>query len=97
MLEMYLHMKDILGPHVPEETHKDLVAATSDDVAPLLDQLNEALECFDTLAIDEVVEQLSAFSFPDDQQACFDNLRDAAEISDIDTISTIIPEWKALL
>jgi signal transduction histidine kinase/DNA-binding NarL/FixJ family response regulator len=98
MLDMYRKMKDILGPHVPhEDENKELVAATSDDVAPLLDQLVEALECFDTLAIDEVVEQLSAFSFPDDQQACFEKLRDAAEISDIDAISEIIPEWKAML
>ncbi|MBQ9483270.1 MAG: PocR ligand-binding domain-containing protein [Ruminiclostridium sp.] len=97
MLAMYKQMKDILGPHVPHEEEKELVAVTSDDVAPLLDQLGEALECFDTLAIDDVVEQLSAFSFPEDQQACFEKLRDAAEISDIDAISAIIPEWKALL
>ena len=97
MLAMYKQMKDILGPNVPHEEAKELVAATSDDVAPLLDQLTEALECFDTLAIDDVVEQLSAFSFPEGQQALFDQLRDAAEISDIDAISAIIPEWKKLL
>ena len=97
MLEMYQKMKDILKPHVPEEEKKELVAATKDDISPLLDQLSEALECFDTLAIDDVVKQLSAFSFPDNWQECFDQLRDAAEISDIDTIAAIIPEWKGRL
>ena len=90
-------MKDILQPHVPVEQKKELTEATSDDVKPLLEQLSEALECFDTLAIDEVVEQLASFSFPEDQQACFEKLRDAAEISDIDSIGEIIPEWNALL
>lgn len=97
MLDMYQKMKDILGPHVPHEEAKELVAASKDDILPLLDQLSEALECFDTLAIDEVVEQLSGYSFPDNWQACFEKLRDAAEISDIDTISAIIPEWKSIL
>ena len=97
MLTMYREMKDILGPHVPHEEAKELIAATSEDVAPLLDQLSEALECFDTLAIDDVVEQLAGFSFPEDQQDCFDRLRDSAEISDIDTIAAIISEWRALL
>ena len=97
MLAMYRQMKDILQPHVPVEEKKELVAATKDDILPLLDKVVEAIETFDTLAIDEVVEQLAAFEFPADQQTCFENLRDAAEISDIDTIGAIIPEWKALL
>ncbi|MBQ3842708.1 MAG: PocR ligand-binding domain-containing protein [Ruminiclostridium sp.] len=98
MLEMYRAMKDILGPHVPHEEPKDLVAATADDISPLLDQLSEALECFDTLAIDDVVEQLAGFSFPtEEQQSFFEQLRDAAEISDIDMIAALIPQWKAVL
>ena len=98
MLTMYRGMKEILGPHVPHEEKKDLVAAAKDDIIPLLDQLSEALDCFDTLAIDDVVEQLAGFSYPtEEQQDFFEQLRDAAEVSDIDTIAAIIPQWRDVL
>ena len=98
MLTMYRGMKEILGPHVPHEEKKDLVAAAKDDILPLLDQLSEALDCFDTLAIDDVVEQLAGFSYPtEEQQDFFEQLRDAAEVSDIDTIAAIIPQWRDVL
>ena len=98
MLTMYRGMKEILGPHVPHEEKKELVAAAKDDIIPLLDQLSEALDCFDTLAIDDVVEQLAGFSYPtEEQQDFFEQLRDAAEVSDIDTIAAIIPQWRDVL
>ena len=98
MLAEYLSMKDIIGPHVPQEEKKEVREASPDEIKALLDKLAEALEFFDTLQIDEVVEELSGFSYSSpEQQSCFDKLRDAAEISDIDSIGAIIPEWRALL
>ncbi len=98
MLEQYLTMKDILRPYVPEEEKKELQEASKEDIIPLLDKLAEALEFFDTLQIDEVVEEMSGYSYStDEQQKCFNDLKDAAEISDIDAIGNVITEWKALL
>ncbi len=99
MLAVYRSMKDLLRPHIPEaEAPKETVAATNDDILPLLDKLSEALECFDTLQIDEVVEEMSGFSYSSDaQQECFSKLKDAAEISDIDSIGNIVAEWRGLL
>ena len=99
MLAVYRSMKDLLQPHIPEATvAKETVSATNDDILPLLDKLSEALECFDTLQIDEVVEEMSGFSYSsDEQQECFNKLKDAAEISDIDSIGEIVTEWRGLL
>ncbi len=98
MLEVYRSLKGVLAPQFPELAEKELKAASNEDIAPLLDKLSEALEFFDTLQIDEVVEEMSGFSYADEkQQSCFDRLREAAEISDIDTIGEIITEWKGLL
>ncbi len=98
MLEVYRSLKGVLAPQFPELADKELKAATNEDIVPLLDKLSQALEFFDTLQIDEAVEEMSGFSFPDEkQQACFDKLREAAEISDIDTIGELITEWRGLL
>ncbi len=98
MLDMYKAMKDVIRPFVPEEEKKELKAASKDDILPLLDSLAEAIECFDTLQIDEVVEEMSGFSYAtEDQQKCFKDLKDAAEISDIDTISAVIAQWREML
>ena len=98
MLEVYRSLKDVLRPHVPDVGEKELQPASDELILPLLDKLSEALEFFDTLQIDEAVEEMSGYSYSDEkQQACFDKLKDAAEISDIDTIAEIIAEWRGYL
>ncbi len=98
MLAMYRAMKDVLRPHMPDEEKKEIVAASDSDISANLDKLSEALECFDTLAIDDVVEEMSGYEYSSDEhKACFDKLKDAAEISDIDAIGEVVNEWRALL
>ena len=99
MLEVYRGLKAVLKPHVPDvDDNKELKPATDDIILPLLDKLTQALEFFDTLQIDEAVEEMSGYSYSDEkQQSCFDKLREAAEISDIDTIAEIITEWRGYL
>jgi len=98
MLEVYRSMKEILKPHIPDLEEKEMQEATNDAILPLLDKVTQAMEFFDTLQIDEAVEEMAGYTYPDErQQACFDKLRDAAEISDIDVIAEVIEEWRGYL
>ncbi|MCM1165410.1 MAG: PocR ligand-binding domain-containing protein [Lachnospiraceae bacterium] len=63
----------------------------------LLDELQEALDNFDVLGIDEAVEKMSRRSYPDDQKDFIPRLLEAAESSDIDKCSEIVSEWRALI
>lgn len=63
----------------------------------LLDDLNAALDDFDTLKVDEVVERMSRGRFPEEQQDCFERLREAAESSDMEKCSEIAAEWREKL
>ena len=67
------------------------------NVSDLLDDLQTALDDFDTLKIDEVVERMSSGKYPDEQQELFEDLREAAESSDMEKIAEIASEWRGKL
>ncbi|MCM1055580.1 MAG: PocR ligand-binding domain-containing protein [Bacteroides sp.] len=98
MLEEYLKLKDILKPYFPEcntdETEKRPQTA---DVFDLLEKMHEALDNFDTLQIDEAVEQMSQYTFDDGQSELFKELKQAAENSDIELCEDIVARWGKLI
>ena len=91
----FLEYKKILAPVFPdvEETTAQ-GSASIDDVMNLLSEMTEALDAFDTLLMDEVIEKMSKFTFSEEQQKCFDNLKSAAELSDIDACAAAVEAWK---
>lgn len=98
MLMEYLRLKEVLKPYFPEccESHNEKMPQTA-DVFELLSKMQEALDNFDTLQIDEVVEQMSQFTFADRQGELFEQLKKAAEESDIDICLNIVTEWGKLI
>ena len=97
MLSRYAAMKELLAPYFPEEEKKEHQEATNSDVAGLLDELKEALDNFDTLQVDEVIEKMEEYDYPEDQQALFDQLKEGAEIGDIDACGQVVEQWRGLL
>lgn len=71
--------------------------ADAASVKPLLDKLEKALQEFDTLLIDEAVEEMEKMHFTDKQMATFLSLKKAAEKSDIELCSRIVEKWKKSL
>lgn len=71
--------------------------ADTASVKPLLDKLEKALQEFDTLLIDEAVEEMEKMHFTDKQMATFLSLKKAAEKSDIELCSRIVEKWKKSL
>lgn len=66
-------------------------------VKALLNKLLEAISEFDTLLIDEAIEEMEGIYFPDKHKATFLSLKKAAEESDIELCSKIAEKWKRTL
>ena len=71
--------------------------ANAEEVRAVLEKMKSALDEFDTLLIDDVLEQLGDMRFDEKQTALFDRLQNAAEDSDIDLCCSIVDEWTKLL
>ncbi|MDE6593335.1 MAG: PocR ligand-binding domain-containing protein [Oscillospiraceae bacterium] len=95
MLKMYKDYKRILSPVFPDSEVKEIHrAADPVEIMDMLDELKEALENFDTLMIDDVIEKMNGFVYDNVFGEFFTNLKNAAEDCDIDTCTAIADEWK---
>lgn len=95
LMRVYKDYKRILAPVFPdEEAEETRRAADPVEIMDMLDELGNALEEFDTLAIDEVIEKMSAFTYDDVFNDFFEQLKGAAEECDVDRCGAIAEEWK---
>lgn len=95
-ISMYRELKDRLCPFFPDvkgEAVKKLCSPT--ETVAMLDELDQAIDDFDTLLIDEVIEKMDAYQFSEGYYEFFRQLRNAAEEGDIDTCGDIGKQWKA--
>ncbi len=98
MLVMYRRYKSILAPIFPDCVKSDeKKEADPERISDMLCSLQDGLENFDTLRIDEVIEEMSGYSYPDDQSDIFAELKDAAENCDIDACSGLLGRWREIL
>lgn len=99
LVELCGKVQEILRGVFPDEAVGEQPANTADTetTLALLDELNAALECFDTLAIDEIIEKMSAYKFEGYAEDLFEKLRAAAEECDIDACTEIAENWKSAL
>ncbi|MGN1103043.1 MAG: response regulator, partial [Huintestinicola sp.] len=72
-------------------------APSADEVRKMLDKMQSALDDFDTLRIDEVLEQMEKMKLPDRWGELYFKLKKAAEDSDIDACCSIVEEWNSIL
>lgn len=93
MLEEYLELKDILRPYFPECEAAEVKHQQSEDIFDLLEEMHDALDNFDTLQIDEVIEQMSRYSFTEEQKGLFEELKSCAETGDIDKCRDVTERW----
>lgn len=63
---------------IAESESRNNITDTS-EIRNALDNMKNALNKFDTLLIDDVIEQMDKMHFPDDQEELFIKLREAAE------------------
>ncbi len=94
MLKEYIGLKDILKPYFPDVSGENKDKTDGGDILELLEELQNALDEFDTLEIDEVVEKMSRQSYSGAQREYFEQLRAASENSDIDKCAEIVVDWR---
>ncbi len=98
LLEQYRHYKEVLAPLFPEcDVKTEKRAATPDEIRNMLGELNAALDNFDTLQVDDVIEKMSDFVYEEEQLSLFEDLRSAAENTDIELCGNISGKWLSLL
>ncbi|MDE7229692.1 MAG: PocR ligand-binding domain-containing protein [Oscillospiraceae bacterium] len=98
MIADYLKLRDDLKKYFANIDEDEERAAEFEDIMSMLDQMHEALDNFDTLQIDEVIEEMSKFQYPDDSTEFFELLKKAAADSDMDSCLDIVNKWgKALI
>lgn len=95
MLEEYMFYKGILAPYfIKEEEEQSGRAAESEEMAALFAQMEEAMENLDMDAMEQVVKDMSQYSYSDAQRSIFAKLKNAVEDIDTERCEEIIAEWK---
>lgn len=94
LLEEYLRLKEIIRPCFPECGQEGSSSAA--DIGELLDRMSAALDDFDILGIEDVLDEMAGCEYPAEQRELYDKLRAAAEISDLDSCHEIISRWKSM-
>lgn len=97
LIEEYLQLHETLKKYFTDVSDDEIRTAEFEDIVSMLDQMHEALDNFDTLQIDEVIDEMSKFQYLDKNAEFFEHLKSAAADSDIDECLNIVEEWgKAL-
>lgn len=95
MIEEYLRLREALTKYFSEAPAEEERFAVSENINGMLNKMKEALDNFDTLQIDEVIDEMSKFRYSDKNAAFFERLKAAAEDSDIDGCLRIVEEWSS--
>ncbi|MGN0691960.1 MAG: PocR ligand-binding domain-containing protein [Oscillospiraceae bacterium] len=98
LLEEFLRLKDIIRPCFPDCTdiEQENSAETGESIGELLDRMCAALDEFDILGIEEVLDDMAKCAYPPKQRELYEKLREAAENSDLDVCHELIDSWRAL-
>lgn len=98
MLRMYRHYKSVLAPFLEkDEEEVEKVEADPELINQIFIDMKNALDDLDMDGVEDCVEQLSHFNYPDDQLSLYDRLADEAEEFNVDACIEIIHEWLELL
>jgi len=98
MLEEYRNYRKTLKylfPDVPDEDEEK--EADNGQISEMLDKLTGAIEDFDSLTMDEVIEDLGKFRLTDEHSSFFNELKEAVSSSELDKCSAVIGKWKEIL
>lgn len=93
MIREYLQLKEILKPYFADVPEGGERVARYEEIVNLLEKMQVALDAFDTLQIDEVMEEMSKFQYPEESADFFEQLKKAAEDSNIDECLSIVDKW----
>lgn len=97
MLEEYLRLKEVLQPYFTDASVVEERVAQTGEILEMLEKMQMALNAFDTLQIDEVIEEMSKFKYSETSVDFFERLKKAAEEGNIDDGLNIVNQWGTAL
>lgn len=98
LIDEYSKYKTLLKDVFPDlSVEHEEKSADIEIIRSLLGEMQSALEEFDTLLIDEVIEKMTDYKYPEKYSDIFERLKKAAENSEIDQCADISAEWLAQL
>ncbi len=100
VLALYMHYKDILSEYFPAEDDKPTASRgsiPSDKLENFLEQFEQAIDDLDGDLMEELVNQMKEYDYPQEQQDIFKQLEDAVFALDTDTCSDLVAQWKQLM
>nr|MDE7290400.1 response regulator [Oscillospiraceae bacterium] len=97
MIKAYLQLKEILKPYFADVSAGEERIAQFEETVDMLEKMQVALDAYDTLQIDEVMEEMSKFKYPEESVDFFEKLKKAAEESNIDECLSIVDQWGTAL
>ena len=98
MIQDYLYLHDALRKYFADTDEEEERVAEFEDIVSMLERMHEALDNFDTLQMDEVIEEMSKFTYSDEDAEFYDSLKNAVAKSDMESCLKIADEWgKALI
>ncbi|MDE7365955.1 MAG: PocR ligand-binding domain-containing protein [Lachnospiraceae bacterium] len=97
MLEEYLQLKEALKPYFTDVAQVEERFAQMEEILDMIEKMQVALDAFDTLQVDEVIEEMSKFKYSGESVDFFEQLKKAAEEGNIDDCLNIVNQWRTTL
>ena len=97
LIEEYLKLHEALKKYFGDSAKVEERVAKSEDIMDMLGEMREALDNFDTLQMDEVMEEMSKYRYSGDNADFLGSLEQAVSICDTDACHEIISKWKKAL
>jgi signal transduction histidine kinase/CheY-like chemotaxis protein/HPt (histidine-containing phosphotransfer) domain-containing protein len=100
LLRMYADCQAALAPFMEDEdaaAEPQKGAISAEELTKLFGELRQAIDDLDMDKIDEAVQKLAEYTYPEEQKALLEQLKEAAENMDVDTCLIMIEQWEMLL
>lgn len=97
LLEQYLHLGQVLAPYFSEDDVNDPQESAGPVPTAVLrrmfDEMRAAIADLDFDQIETIVREMDAYSYEGWRKELFSQLKEAAEVLDVDTCESILVEW----
>jgi HPt (histidine-containing phosphotransfer) domain-containing protein len=100
LLRMYAECQAVLAPFMEDEdaaAEPQKGAISAEELTSLFGELRQAIDDLDMDKIDDAVQKLAEYTYPEEQKALLEQLKEAAENMDVDTCLIMIEQWEMLL
>ena len=98
LLKKYLAYESVLAPFFPkdEEDVADKAEITADQLKGFFEQLREAADELDLDQMEQIVNEMKGYAYPDNQKELLDRLKEAVESMDTDECEAVLQEWEVV-